>query len=142
MSIQSILLPMVVQVLLTFILLFWMIGLRLQALRRGQVRAESIALRESKWPPRVIQIGNAFHNQLEVPVLFYVVMLLALETQTLDLFILVLAWMFVVSRIVHAWIHVTSNQLEHRTPVFLVGAIAVLLIWIIVIGRVIVFTSL
>lgn len=140
MSIQTILLPMFVQVLLTFILLFWMIGLRLQALRRGQVRAESIALREAKWPPRVIQIGNAFHNQLEVPVLFYVVMLLALETKTLDLFILVLAWMFVISRILHAWIHVTSNQLEHRTPVFLIGAIAVLLIWIIVIGRVFVFS--
>ncbi|ODA66526.1 MAPEG family protein [Methyloligella halotolerans] len=142
MSIQSILLPMFVQVLLTFILLFWMIGLRLQALRRGQVRAEAIALRESKWPPRVIQIGNAFHNQLEVPVLFYVVMLLALTTQTLDLFVLVLAWMFVISRIVHAVIHVTSNSLQHRTPVFLIGAIAVLLIWIIVIGRLIVFTSL
>lgn len=140
MSIQSILLPMFAQVLLTFILLFWMIWLRLQALRREQVRAESIALREAKWPPRVIQIANAFHNQLEVPVLFYVVMLLALETGTLDLYVQVLAWMFVISRVVHAWIHVTSNQLEHRTPVFLVGAIAVLLIWIIVIGRVLVFS--
>ncbi|MEG6509981.1 MAPEG family protein [Methyloligella sp. 2.7D] len=136
MTVQAILLPMFVQVLLTFILLFWMTVLRLQALRRGQVRADAVALRQSNWPPRVTQISNAFHNQLELPVLFYVAMLLALDTKTLDLFILVLAWMFVISRILHAYIHVTSNQLEHRTPVFMIGAIALLLIWIIVIARV------
>jgi hypothetical protein len=136
MSVQTILLPMFVQVLLTFVLLFWTIGLRLQALRRGQVRPEAISLREANWPPRVIQLGNAFHNQLELPILFYVVMLLGLQTRTLDLFILVLAWMFVIARIVHAWIHVTRNQLEHRTPVFLVSAIALLLMWIIIFARV------
>ena len=136
MSVQIILLPMFVQVVLTFLLLFWMVALRLQALSRGQVRPEAVALREANWPPRVIQIGNAFHNQLELPMLFYVVMLLGLVTQTLDLYIQVLAWMFVIARIVHAWIHVTKNQLEHRTPVFLISAIALLLMWIIIFARV------
>lgn len=139
MSVQAILLPMFVQVLLTFFLLFWMTGLRLQALRRGLVRPEAVSLREANWPPRVMQIANAFHNQLELPILFYVVMLLGLETRTLDVFILVLAWMFVIARIVHVWIHVTDNRLEHRTPVFLIGAIALLLIWIIIVGRVVLF---
>ena len=136
MSVQIILLPMFVQVVLTFLLLFWMLALRLQALSRGQVRPEAVVLREANWPPRVIQIGNAFHNQLELPMLFYIVMLLGLVTQTLDLYIQVLAWMFVIARIVHAWIHVTKNQLEHRTPVFLISAIALLLMWIIIFARV------
>ena len=39
------------------------------------------------------------------------------------------------SRFVHAYIHVTSNRLDRRTGVFLVGAIALLLMWIIVIAR-------
>ena len=50
-------------------------------------------------------------------------------------------WMFVLSRIVHATIHVTSNRLSHRTPVFLIGAIALALMWVIVIARVILFSA-
>ncbi len=141
MSIEAILMPMFVQVALTFVLLFWTIILRLRAVRRGEVAPEQVALRQPNWPPRVLQISNAFHNSVEMPVLFYVVVLLALITHTLDVTLYVLMWMFVVSRIVHATIHVTSNRLSHRTPVFLIGAIALALIWVIVIARVILFSA-
>ena len=135
MTIQAILVPMFAQVGLTFALLFWMSVLRLRALRLGGVQPQDVALRETNWPPRVLQVGNAFHNQLELPVLFYTVVLLALVTETLDTVLLVLSWMFVLSRLVHAYIHVTSNRLDRRTAVFLVGAIALLLMWVIVIAR-------
>jgi hypothetical protein len=135
MSIQAILLPMFVQVALTFVLLFWMAALRMRAIRLGQVEPHQVRLREPSWPPRVLQIGNAYHNQLELPVLFYVVVLLALHTQTLDVVLLVLSWMFVLSRLVHAYVHVTSNRLDRRTGVFGVGAIALLLMWVIVVAR-------
>ena len=88
MSIEAILMPMFVQVALTFVLLFWMGGLRYRAFRSGEVKAEKIALREPHWPLRVLQIANAYHNQLELPVLFYVVMLLAMITETLDVTLL------------------------------------------------------
>jgi hypothetical protein len=141
MSIEAILMPMFAQVALTFVLLFWMGFLRLQALRSGAVKAEQIALREPHWPLRVVQIGNAFHNQLELPVLFYVVALLALITETLDVTLYVLSWMFVLARYLHAYIHVTSNRLDRRTGVFGVGAIALLLMWVIVIARILLFAS-
>ena len=47
----------------------------------GLVPAHTVALREPNWPPRVIQIGNAYHNQLETPLLFYVLVLLAMVTR-------------------------------------------------------------
>ena len=102
MSIHAILMPMFVQVGLTFVLLFWMGALRYQALRLGQVDAEKVRLREPHWPPRVLQISNAYHNQLELPVLFYVVVLLAFASKTLDVTLLVLSWLFVLSRLAHA----------------------------------------
>jgi len=135
MSIQAILLPMFVQVGLTFVLLFWMQALRLRAIRAGQVDPQMVRLREPNWPPRVMQIANAFHNQLELPMLFYVVVLLALITETLDVVLLILSWMFVLARLVHAYVHVTSNRLDRRTGVFGVGALALLLMWVIVIAR-------
>ena len=135
MTVQAILLPMFVQVALTFVLLFWMSGLRVKAIRSGQVDPQQVRLREPNWPPRVIQVANAFHNQLELPVLFYVVVLLALVTETLDSVLLVLSWLFVLARVIHASVHVTSNRLDRRTGVFAVGAIALLLMWVIVIAR-------
>lgn len=132
---------MFAQVGLTFVLLFWMSMLRLRALRAGGVQPKDVALREPNWPPRVLQVGNAFHNQLELPVLFYTVVLLALVTETLDTVLLVLSWMFVLSRLVHAYIHVTGNRLDRRTAVFLVGAIALLLMWVIVIARFLLLAS-
>jgi hypothetical protein len=135
MSIQAILLPMFVQVGLTFVLLFWMAALRHRALRSGEVDPQKVRLREPNWPPRVTQIANAFHNQLELPTLFYVVVLLALITQTLDVVLLVLSWMFVLARLVHAYIHVTSNRLDRRTGIFAVGVAALFLMWVIVVAR-------
>jgi hypothetical protein len=139
MSIQAILMPLFVQVALTFVLLFWMGFLRTRALRTGAVKPEQIALREPNWPLRVTQIGNAYHNQLELPVLFYVVMLLAMVTKTLDVVIYVLAWMFVLARVAHAYIHVTSNRLDRRGGIFGIGAIALLLMWVIVVARILLF---
>lgn len=141
MSMQAMLMPVFAQVALTFVLLFWMQILRLRAIRLGQIPAHSVALREPNWPARVIQIANAFHNQLEAPLLFYVLILLALVTQTADSILLVLSWLFVVSRFVHAYIHVTSNRISHRSPVFLVGAIGLALMWIIVAARLTIASS-
>jgi hypothetical protein len=141
MSMQAMLMPVFAQVALTFVLLFWMQILRLRAIRLGQVPAQSVALREPHWPPRVIQIANAYHNQLETPLLFYVLILLAMVTRTADSILLVLSWLFVVSRFAHAYIHVTSNRIAHRSPVFLVGAIGLALMWIIVAARLTIASS-
>jgi hypothetical protein len=141
MSMQAMLMPVFAQVALTFALLFWMSFLRIQAIRQGKVAPHTIALREPNWPPRATQISNAYHNQLETPLLFYVLILLALETRTADSILLVLSWLFVVSRFVHAYIHITSNRIARRGPVFLVGAIGLALMWIIVAARLTIASS-
>ncbi|MGB6347035.1 MAG: MAPEG family protein [Methyloceanibacter sp.] len=141
MSMQAMLMPVFAQVALTFVLLFWMQILRLRAVRLGRVPAHSVALREPNWPARVVQIANAFHNQLETPLLFYVLILLSLLTQTADSILFVLSWLFVISRFAHAYVHVTSNRIAHRSPIFLVGAIGLALMWIIVAARLTIASS-
>src|SRR5262249_17996394 len=84
MSIQAVLLPLFVQVALTFVLLFWTGYLRSNLLKTGAVKPQDIALREPNWPVRVAQIGNAYDNQLELPVLFCVLTILAWVTRHAD----------------------------------------------------------
>ncbi len=131
MTIQAILLPLFAQVALTFFLLFWMAGVRTRSIRSREVHMRDIALREPNWPPQVQQVSNAFQNQLEVPVLFYVLTILALISRKADLLFVVMAWLFVFSRYVHASIHVTTNRVSQRGPVFGVGVVILFLMWVI-----------
>ena len=131
MSIQTVLLPLFVLVLLTFVLGFWAAYLRVQAVRSGEVKPRDIALREPNWPPHVLKIANAFHNQLELPLLFYVLTILAWITKQADLLFVVLAWIFVVLRLLHAAVHVTSNHLGKRAMLFIAGAAVLAVMWLI-----------
>jgi hypothetical protein len=131
MSIQAILLPLFVQVALTFFLLFWTGRARVAAVRRGDVHPRDIALRQPNWPKQETQIANAYHNQLELPVLFYVLTVLAIITRHADLLFVALAWLFVVSRLVHAYIHLTSNHVGRRFVVFAASALVLLIMWVI-----------
>ena len=119
------------QVALTFVLLFWMAALRTGALQRREVHPRDIALRQPNWSPRAQQIANAFHNQLEVPVLFYVLTILALLTRKADLLFVVMAWIFVVLRLLHAAIHVTSNNVPRRGAVYVGGVLLLAAMWLV-----------
>jgi hypothetical protein len=136
MSIQSILLPLFVEVVLTFVLGFWSASVRLAAVRRGDVRPRDVALRQPNWPKRETQIANAYHNQLELPVLFYVLTVLAIITRHADFLFVVLAWLFVLLRLAHAYIHVTSNHMGQRFAAFAAGAVVLAVMWGIFILRI------
>ncbi|MFL5025486.1 MAG: MAPEG family protein [Microvirga sp.] len=131
MSITAILLPVYVQVALTFILLLWMGSSRLGSLRAGEVKVKDVALGERNWPSRILQVQNAYHNQFELPVLFYVLVTLALFTRKADMLFVVMSWMFVTSRLVHAAIHTTSNKVALRFQAFVVGVLILAAMWVI-----------
>ena len=130
MSVQMVLLPVFVQVGLTFFLLLWMATARTKALKDRETRFKDIALGQPNWPERVTQIGNSFRNQFEVPVLFYALIALALPLRRADLFIVLMSWVFVVTRFAHAGIFVTSNNIQQRSMAWFAGALVVLAMWI------------
>ena len=136
MTVQAILAPLFVLVALTFALLVWMSFARFAAVRRGEVHVRDIALGQPNWPPRVPQISNCFHNQCQLPMLFYVLTILALFLRKADLLFVVMAWIFVLLRVVHAAIHVTSNRVGHRFQAFAAAAVVLLLMWVIFAVRV------
>jgi hypothetical protein len=125
------LLPLVVQVALIFGLLFWMGGARVGAIRRREVRMADIAITQSNWPPGIQQIANCYGNQFQLPVLYLVLTALVMILRKADIVFVVLAWVFVLSRVVHAAIHTTGNDVQLRFYAFLFGAVVLLMMWII-----------
>lgn len=131
MSIPTILLPLFVQVALTFALLFWMASSRIGALKSGKTTLGETALGQPNWPPRVQQIANSYHSQFQLPLLFYVLTVLAIITRHADFLFVVMAWLFVITRLVHAYIHTGSNYVRHRFNAFAAGVFILLAMWII-----------
>ena len=123
--------PLFVEVILTFALLFWSGALRSRNLRAGTVRREDIALREPGWPTRTTRVSNAYSNQLELPTLFYVLTILAYFSHHAGYLFVALAWVFVVFRVLHAFVHVTSNNLNLRGALFGLGAVVLAVMWMI-----------
>ena len=136
MSIGFVLLPLFVQVILTFVLYCWMAYHRVTSIRSGVVHPRDVALRQPNWPPRVLQIANAAHNQLELPLLFYVLTILSITTRHADVLFVVLSWVFVLSRLGHAYIHVTSNRVPRRGAMFGIGLLVLMIMWLIFIVRI------
>ena len=131
MSLPSVLLPLFVEVILTFGLMLWMGVLRNRDFRSGAVKRQEVALREPSWPQDTTQAANSFSNQFELPVLFYVLTILAYITHQAGLVFVILAWVFVIFRVLHAYVHTTSNVVRLRGTLYGVATVALLINWLI-----------
>jgi hypothetical protein len=125
-----VLLPVFVLIGLTFALLLGMATMRTRAVTGGETKMKDVALGEPNWPTRAAQIGNCFSNQFEIPLLFYILIAIALPLRRADLVIVLLSWVFVVTRFVHAGIFVTSNDLRQRGPAWFAGVLVLFAMWL------------
>jgi hypothetical protein len=126
---QWLLLPAFIHVALVFYVGASMGRARFKVARAGQVNVKDIAVDNSRWPEEVKKIANNYQNQFEVPVLFYALLPLLLVTGLADAVSVVLAWVFVASRIVHSFIHLGSNIVINRFRAFVFGFFVVVLMW-------------
>lgn len=131
MSIRAVLLPLFVEVALTFGLMYWMAFVRTAAVKRKETRMADIALGQPNWPVRVQQISNSYASQFQLPVLFYLLTVLVIVTRHADFVFVIMAWLFVASRLAHAYIHTSSNYVPHRFNAFAIGSLILLVMWVI-----------
>ncbi len=123
MSQPAILLPVFVQAFLTFGLLIWTAQLRVAAVSSGRVRVKDIVLGQNAWPAKAQQVGRAYQNQLETPVVFYLVVVLAIIDNQADA-------LFVALRAAHALVHTGGNDLRRRFGLFLASTTILATMWL------------
>lgn len=132
---MSLVYPVMAQVLLTILLSIRLGILRVGAVRSRQVRMREVALDDKAYPVRTQQVGNSVRNQFETPVLFYVLCGVAIYLGATGLLMTLLAWAYVVTRVVHSAIHITHNRVQQRFIPFAVGLTLLLVMWIAVVVR-------
>jgi len=126
----ALLYPVFVQVALTFALWIWTGILRYGATASREVKLKDVALRQSVWSEQITKVGNCVQNQLESPILFYAVVALLLVSGMADKIQIGLAWAYVITRLVHAYIHTGSNYVPNRFMVFAAGLLVLAAMWV------------
>ena len=122
---EALFFPVLAQVALTFGLLFNAAGQRYRCVASGAVKAADIVLGQKVWPKGVQQASNAFQNQMETPVL-----------DATGPILVMLAWTWFGLRVVHAGIHITSNNLRLRFLAFAAGTLTLLSFWVVLLVEV------
>jgi len=124
--------PVFVQVLLTITVYAMLAVARARAVRsmNRQRGNPDLAMGRAVWPDDAVKRSNNQRNQFELPVLFYAVVAFALILKGADTLMIVLAWLFVLTRLVHAAIHIGPNKVRWRSPAFALGLLIVLVMWV------------
>lgn len=128
---KPMLIPLLAQVLLTFVVLIYLFALRIPEIvqkgidpQRLKDRAESHQLL-----PLSAAASNNLKNLFELPVLFYAAILLCLTLMVQDAMLVYLAWGFVFFRILHSLIHCTYNNVNHRFAVYAASSLFLIMMW-------------
>lgn len=85
---------------------------------------------EGSQPDRLHLLSRHLQNHFEVPPIFYAAVLFTYASGSVTGFAVVLAWLFVLSRCAHSFIHLGSNNVLHRFTAFAAGVACVTGIWV------------
>ena len=126
-----ILFPIVAMVALVVFVVVRLGRSRVRAVRRRDISVRFFELYQgSEEPEELRALSRHFVNLFELPILFYVACIVAYVSVQVDLWLVLLAWFFVVSRYVHSYIHLTSNIVIQRFRVYGIGLVALVLMWL------------
>jgi len=125
-------LPVLVQMGLTISLYFRLGAAKTQAAAQGNVDETRRGLYDDAWPESVMKINNNIRNQFEIPLFFYILVLILWALNAVGFLAHVFAWLFVGSRFVHSSIHTGDNDVPRRRDAFKFGVYQILLLGVLV----------
>jgi hypothetical protein len=118
-------------------LIFWIfiIGLVLAKRRRDAlvsraVKVEDVSVSTEAYPVPARLASANFSNQFESPVIFFALIMLAMEVKATSHLMTLLAWLYVATRIVHSLIHLGPNKVPVRGAVYGLGFLALFGLWL------------
>ncbi|MDY0022621.1 MAPEG family protein [Arenimonas caeni] len=130
MGARDLLLPAFAMAALTLVVMLRMGFERLGQLARGRIHPQAVAT-SAQMAAQVkdTRAADNFRNLFELPVLFYMALVVGVLTDQAGALTVGLAWAFVVLRVLHSAIHCGYNKVRHRFLVYLLGALVLWVLW-------------
>jgi hypothetical protein len=127
---NAIFLPAVAMAVLTFVVWWRMYATRIAQMKREGIHPQAVATSAQAAAKLTdSRAADNFRNLFELPVLFYLALVVAAQAQLSTTAVLVLAWLFVALRVVHSWIQCTYNKVMHRFYVYVTGGMVMWTLW-------------
>ena len=122
--------PMLAMVIVTMLVWLRLYAVRIPEMRRLRIHPQSVATSAQKSSRLVdTRAADNFSNLFEVPVLFYLALIVAYLTQQTTPLVLGLAWAFVTGRALHSLIQCSYNKVMHRFAVYSLTTCVVWVLW-------------
>ena len=125
------LIPLLALVFLTFLVWVYMYVTGVREIKRKSIDPQSLDTRvhgQALLTDSGAQADN-LKNLFELPVLFYVAVLLTLVLMIQDQLLVQLVWSYVALRYVHSLVHCTYNRVMHRFIAYAASCLVLMLIW-------------
>lgn len=105
---------------------------RKQAVRDGLVDPKFFKTYNTQQPlpEGIIVSGRHFDNQFQIPVMYFIAMLFAMQVGAVSLFTALLNWVFFGSRVAHSFVHLGQNHPLKRAKVYMVGLLCLIILWL------------
>ena len=127
---RAIFLPAFAMAVLTLVVWLRMYTTRVAQMKRERIHPQSIAT-SAQAAARLTdsRAADNFRNLFELPVLFYLALVVAALTGQGGPLVLGLAWLFMALRVLHSAIHCTYNKVMHRFQAYAAGGIVLWILW-------------
>lgn len=128
--------PMFIYVFYITLLGFYNFQTRKRHVQSKQVRLSYMKTYQGEAPEEMVTVARHFDNQFQVPMLFLITCLATHIFIGSNPISYAMAWAFIVTRVLHSYIHLTSNNVLRRAAAFFAGFAIVLAMWIYLIVKV------
>ena len=108
----------------------WMFKLRYRAAKNGTLDPKYFKDYQKEIPRDIKVAENHYHNQFQMPLLFYMACITGLILKKVTLIFCILAGVFVITRLIHSYVHLGRNKVLRRAFWFFIGGFIVGFMWI------------
>ncbi|MFT5888879.1 MAG: hypothetical protein ACI9BO_001703 [Zhongshania sp.] len=122
--------PIMVLVMWSFVMMFWMATTRLPAipkLKLGRDAGQRTSDLGKQMPPHIQWKADNYNHLMEQPTIFYATAIVLALLGAGEGFNLMLAWFYVGGRIAHSLVHATTNVVMVRFSLFLLTSVALII---------------
>ncbi len=131
---KPLLIPLLIQVANVFFVWLVLYITRLSEMKKLSIDPQDLEDAEKKKQllKNVAGPSDNFSNQFEMPVLFYLAIVVALTIMIQDPLLNSLALAFVLLRVVHSMVQITYNKVMHRFIAYALSSLALWSMWILI----------
>tara|TARA_Y100000816_G_scaffold292139_1_gene286029 strand:- start:986 stop:1399 length:414 start_codon:yes stop_codon:yes gene_type:complete len=113
--------PTLLNILLVFLLYAKNLFDNRKAIKSKSIKMNYFKIYKGRVPDYIAVSRQTLKNQFELPIIFYFLISIILYFEQVFFIDLFFAWLFVLSRYVHAYVRLSSNRIKHRSITFQIG---------------------